>query len=342
MQSSSLRFGLLLALTLAAASLWIAAGCAGPGPVAGGSTISGRVVNATNPALSVVNAYVYVPVGRAADLSAGVKQRPTPIAEATTGPDGSYTLSNVPAGEQLLVVERSGYVTTEAPLDTAASGTITVQLTLVPVANAPAISTVEVRPASASVRPNSWWQFTCDVRDSGGVLLAITPTWTVKGGIGRVDETGLFTAGGEEGVGQVVATVGSFVRRADVTVARTAPIPPPRNLTATDSGYSVDLAWDPPEGIQSIAGYTVHRAVAAGGPYTRLNAGVIVATTYSDTTFQAKVPQFWVVRTVMGDASESANSNEATLTPEGAGSGDVIIRGQSVGLLLAAPTGGPG
>lgn len=63
-------------------------------------------------------------------------------------------------------------------------------------------------------------QFTATGFDARSNGVAITPTWSVVGGGGTINATGLFTAGNATGVfaGTVVATVGVLSGNADVTV----------------------------------------------------------------------------------------------------------------------------
>jgi len=80
-----------------------------------------------------------------------------------------------------------------------------------------------VTPGQAFVLLGAQRQFTISVLQADGTPLAVCPTWTVTGGIGTVDASGVFTAGDTPGSGEVIATVGTLSERAEVTVGSTPP-----------------------------------------------------------------------------------------------------------------------
>ncbi len=63
----------------------------------------------------------------------------------------------------------------------------------------------------------------------------------------------------------------------------------------------------------NAASYTVHRATAAGGPYTTIASG-LTATTYTDTGLTTGTTYFYVITSVNA-AGQSINSNETNITP---------------------------
>jgi hypothetical protein len=64
----------------------------------------------------------------------------------------------------------------------------------------------------------------------------------------------------------------------------TAPPAAPAGLTATRNGSGgVELCWQPC-GAPDLAGYSVYRAIQAGGPYTKLNTDLLTTTEYLDTS----------------------------------------------------------
>jgi len=101
-------------------------------------------------------------------------------------------------------------------------------------------------------------------------------------------------------------------------------VPPPHGLAAVPSSNRVDLTWVEPADVSSVAGYAVYRSVTSGSGYTRLNGTLVgVGTTaYADETAQNGTPYYYVVRSVAPSGQESANSNEASATPE---AGVVVI-----------------
>lgn len=85
----------------------------------------------------------------------------------------------------------------------------------------------------------------------------------------------------------------------------------PSSLTATGGNSVVDLSWGAASGADS---YTVKRSLTAGGPYTVIAEGV-TDTTYSDKDVVNGTTYYYVV-TAVSAGGESANSNEASATPQ--------------------------
>ncbi|RAV22235.1 Kelch repeat-containing protein [Paenibacillus contaminans] len=86
----------------------------------------------------------------------------------------------------------------------------------------------------------------------------------------------------------------------------TAPI----NLAATGGNVKVDLSWS---AVTGSTGYNVKRSTTAGGPYTTIATGV-TGTTYTDTAVTNGTTYYYVI-TAVNAGGESANSNEASATP---------------------------
>ncbi len=98
----------------------------------------------------------------------------------------------------------------------------------------------------------------------------------------------------------------------------TTPPAAPTGLTATAGTGSIDLDWND-NGESDLAGYTVWRGAASGGPYTRLNAGLLTASAYSDGAVTGGVTYWYVVTASDAAANESAQSNQASATAQGGG-----------------------
>ncbi len=73
------------------------------------------------------------------------------------------------------------------------------------------------------------------------------------------------------------------------------------------SSHSVDLSWTASTST-NVAGYNVYRGTFTGGPYTRLNSGLVAGTTYTDTTVLAGQTYYFVITAVDGSNHESAYS----------------------------------
>jgi hypothetical protein len=79
----------------------------------------------------------------------------------------------------------------------------------------------------------------------------------------------------------------------------------------TDSAHSVSLSWTASVS-SNVSGYNLYRGTTAGGPFTKVNSTLIVATSYQDATVQAGQGYYYVATAVDGNAIESAYSNQAT------------------------------
>jgi acid phosphatase type 7 len=99
------------------------------------------------------------------------------------------------------------------------------------------------------------------------------------------------------------------------TIIKSAPTSPPAaptSLSATAGSSQVTLAWAASAGATS---YIVKRATVAGGPYAAIATGV-TATSYVDSDVTNGTTYYYVV-SAMNAAGESANSNQASATPQG-------------------------
>jgi fibronectin type 3 domain-containing protein len=61
----------------------------------------------------------------------------------------------------------------------------------------------------------------------------------------------------------------------------------------------------------NVTGYNVYRGVVAGGPYTKINALPVAATSFIDTAAQAGLTYYYVTTAVDSNNNESAYSNQA-------------------------------
>lgn len=85
----------------------------------------------------------------------------------------------------------------------------------------------------------------------------------------------------------------------------------PNNLIAASGDSKVDLNWTPVSGAGS---YNVKRSTTSAGLYTTI-ASSVTGTTYSDTNVINGTTYYYVV-TAVNASGESANSNEASATPQ--------------------------
>lgn len=73
--------------------------------------------------------------------------------------------------------------------------------------------------------------------------------------------------------------------------------------------HTVTLSWA--ASASRVAGYQIYRSLTPGGPYTRLNHGLVAGTTYTDNNVQPGETIFYVATAVGISGRESNYSNEA-------------------------------
>lgn len=135
------------------------------------------------------------------------------------------------------------------------------------VVNPPALASITVAPATATLAAGATQQFTATGKDANGGTMAVTPTWSVSTGGGTISPTGLLTAGTTAGPATVTATSGSITGTATVTitagVATTVTVTPnPANVAAGGTQQFTATGKDANGNTVSI---TPVWSVAAGG-----------------------------------------------------------------------------
>lgn len=135
-----------------------------------------------------------------------------------------------------------------------------------------------------------------------------------------------FNAGGLSGVilspGQTAtlsatfapATAGSVT--GGITVTSNASNSPAA-ITLSGTGvapvtHSVDLSWAP--STSSVTGYNVYSSQISGGPYSKLTASPVGATSYTDGSVTAARTYYYVVTAVSSTSGESAYSPQVSAT----------------------------
>jgi endonuclease I/fibronectin type 3 domain-containing protein len=98
----------------------------------------------------------------------------------------------------------------------------------------------------------------------------------------------------------------------------TTPPTAPTGLAATPGNNVVNLDWND-NTEPDLAGYNVYRSTTSGGPYTKLNTGLVAASAYSDTTASNGTTYYYVVTAQDTANNESNFSNQASATPSGGG-----------------------
>jgi len=89
----------------------------------------------------------------------------------------------------------------------------------------------------------------------------------------------------------------------------------PTTITLLGTGvqliaHSAALSWTASTSV--VTGYNVYRGAVSGGPYTLMNAPLVILTNYTDNTVLSGQPYFYVVTAVDANNVESAYSNEVS------------------------------
>ena len=107
---------------------------------------------------------------------------------------------------------------------------------------------------------------------------------------------------------------------------RRGPTPPgaPTGLAAVGGPGSVDIDWA--DNLEpALAGYTVSRAAAAGGPFAALNGTLLSASAFSDATVAAGTTYWYRVTATDLSGNESSASATASATTSGGGPGGTVV-----------------
>ncbi len=83
------------------------------------------------------------------------------------------------------------------------------------------------------------------------------------------------------------------------------------SVTVTNAP-EVDLAWAP--SLSQVIGYNAYRSLSPGGPYAKLNSGLISGTAYTDTDVESGQTYYYVTTAVDPEHRESDYSNQAAAT----------------------------
>jgi fibronectin type 3 domain-containing protein len=89
----------------------------------------------------------------------------------------------------------------------------------------------------------------------------------------------------------------------------------PAAITLTGTGiapasYSVNLNWTPSS--SSYSGFNIYRGAQSGGPYSKINSGLIATPTYSDTNCGSTGTYYYVATEVDATGAESSYSSPAS------------------------------
>jgi hypothetical protein len=192
----------------------------------------------------------------------------------------------------------------------------------------PAMLTVDALPSTLTASRTSLDFPNVNVGAGSALPVAFTNTGNSEITISNVVIAGAgYTASGVQS-GQILApgqtgTVnvtfdpsGTGTLAGSLTVTSNAANSPAR-IALTGTGiqavqHSATLSWT--DGDSTVTGYNVYRSTVSGGPYTKLAAALVGATTSTDTAVQAAQTYYYVVTSVDASGLESTYSSEASAT----------------------------
>lgn len=97
----------------------------------------------------------------------------------------------------------------------------------------------------------------------------------------------------------------------------TGVVEPPADLAATGGDGFVRLTWKPPPSGSAVSRYYVLRGLTRGGPYALIAEAAASQSEYRDAGLPNCVQQFYVLRSVADDGTQSGPSREVGVRPEG-------------------------
>jgi len=258
----------------------------------GVATIAGDVVDATDAGQPVAGAYVRI--APRAGLRSLIRQDDLP--STYSAGDGSYTLTDVPAGDYAIAVEPpagSGYASTRIEVEIRGGASVSLRVTMAPGELVGRIASVVLDPPDQTIEPTGTQRYTATVLDALGEVVPVLPTWVVTNNVGAINSMGLFTAGNRQAAGTVIASIGGHVGSTPVRVALAgnelpsvalqaapqvgpAPLSVDVSASATDDGRvtAVQIDWGDGEWFESNAfpQTATHTYTAAGSYWVRARA----------------------------------------------------------------------
>jgi len=216
--------------------------------------------------------------------------------------------------------------------------------TSVTVLNSPPAATVALDDHTPGT--NAVVNATATKRDADGDSVSLTFIWKTDGVIKRTftsataltDSLNLSAAGNGD-AGQTVSVEvipsdgeanGTPALDTAQVAADTTPPAAPTALVSTVTSTAVSLDWaDNHE--SDLAGYNVYCTSTPGGFYTKLNAALLTASDYRDTSAPAGATSYYVVRAVDTSGNASAPSTELTVDR------GIVFRSAASGTAVGKP-----
>ena len=231
-----------------------------------------------------------------------------PIGGATASSYTTPATTTADSGTQFTVTVTNsvGNVTSNP-----ASLTVNASATLILNANQTSLNFSSVNIGSSSILPVT-------LTNGGNANVTISNVMVSGAGYtaGGVQSGQIVTPGHSATLNVTFTPSSAGLLNGSVTVASNA-TNSPVSITLSGTGvqpvsHSVTLTWTASTSV--VSGYNVYRSTVSGGPYTKLTATPVTATTYVDTTVQSTQTYFYVVTAVDGSGVESAFSAEVSVT----------------------------
>jgi hypothetical protein len=173
---------------------------------------------------------------------------------------------------------------------------------------------VTISPSKATLPSRGVQQFTATMSDGHNRAVSWSTT------AGTVNSSGFYSAPTVMIVTTALITARTTTNRVTATVTiqpSMRPQPSPISVTSAKAQvgqHLVDLSWDVSTSA-NILGYNVYRGRVVSGPYSKINAGGLVASTlYTDTSVTNGMTYYYVATVVDSSGRESAHSNQAQAT----------------------------
>lgn len=227
------------------------------------------------------------------------------------------------------------------------------------------LATLTLTPDPATVLSGTTLQFSAVGKDANGNTVTTTPTWTVSGGVGTIDSSGLFTAG-STGAGIVSATDGSVTATVNVTVSAGAVIsitvsPSTASVAsgssqqftvsamdANGNAVTVSPTWTVSGGVGAIDGNGLFTGATAGSGSVVATVGSITgsSTVTVSTGPLATITVSPTTASVVSGAAQTFTStgadaagNSVTITPTWSVTGSVGTINSTTGAFTATTAG---
>jgi hypothetical protein len=284
--------GLFLRLSLCALTA-VAAGCSGR-VTAPNSNSAGAPDSPGSQAFNISGSVVPVGSGNGTTITLSGSVAATTTASST----GVYSFAGLAAGTYAVTPSKTGFIfnpTTQAAVITGADiaglnftataqtgPTFTVSGTVTPKASAVGVAMILTGPTGATATTDASGNYSFPGLPNG--TYTVTPN---KSGL-------LFTP----------ASLSETVNGANKTGANFV------SAAGSQQAHSVALSWT--ASTSTVRGYNVYRSTTSGSGYAKLNAALLSAVSFSDTTVLSGTTYFYVATAVDSGGDESLDSNQVT------------------------------